>query len=186
MGKLFNSHSLLYAFLAPGYGMDGVISLSPHHLLVNKHFEFKTNGYRALQRLAPRQLTPFREYESYDDGMWGLILRKPIPGTYTVTPSVERQQSRRWHIVEFKGLIDAGAARRKLTPWMDQIMRIECDGLFISGPPQNGSLAFNATTSRSHIFVNFESGTDEQVIDSTLQAMARTGKCRFSYQSDSF
>ena len=166
--------------------MDGVISLSPHHLLVNDHFEFKTNGYRALQRLAPRQLTFFREYESYDEGMWGLILRKPVPGTYTVEPSVERQQSRRWHIVEFKGLIDAGAARRKLTPWMDQIVRVECDGLFVSGPPQNGSLAFNATTGRSHIFFNFESGTDERVIDGALQGMGSASKCQFFYQRSGF
>lgn len=59
-------------------------------------------------------------------------------------------------------------------------------GLFVSGPPQNGSLAFNATTGRSHIFFNFESGTDEQVIDGTLQAMGCAGKCRFSYQPNNF
>ncbi|MDY6878579.1 MAG: hypothetical protein SWK90_20565, partial [Chloroflexota bacterium] len=42
---------LLYAFLALGYGAEGVISLSPHHLLVNDHFEYGADGFAALQRL---------------------------------------------------------------------------------------------------------------------------------------
>jgi hypothetical protein len=177
---------LLYAFLAPGYGMDGVVSLSPYHLLVNDHFEHGTNGYIAVERLDPGQLALFREYGHYDDGMWGLVLWEPVPGTYTVEPAIERRQSRRWHIVEFKGLVDAGTARRELTPWMAHIVRVECTGLFIWGPPQNGGLAFNATTGRSHIFFNFESGTNERVIDSTLQAMGHAGGCRFFYQPSDF
>jgi len=177
---------LLYAFLAPGYGAEGIISLSPHHLLVNDHFEHKTNGYRALQRLDPRQLAFFREHKGYDDGMWGLLLQKPSPGTYTIEAGVERRQSRRWHIVEFTGLVNASTARRKLTPWMDRIVRVECGGLFISGPPQNGGLAFNATTGRAHIFFNFETGTDERVMDSTVEAMGRAGRCRFFYQRGDF
>jgi hypothetical protein len=177
---------LLYAFLAPGYGSDGVISLSPRHLLVNDHFEYETDGYRALRHLDPQRLAFFREYERYDESMWGLVLRDPAPGTYTIEPRVERRQSRRWHIVEFKGLVDASTAQRALTPWMDRIVRVECRGLFISGPPQNGGLAFNATTGRSHIFFNFEVGTDEGVIDGTLQAMARAGGCRFFYQRSGF
>jgi hypothetical protein len=59
----------------------------------------------------------FREYDRYDDGMWGLVLWEPVPGTYTVEAGVERRQSRRWPIVEFKGLVDATAARRVLMPW---------------------------------------------------------------------
>jgi hypothetical protein len=177
---------LLYAFLAPGYGADGVISLSSQHLLVNDHFEYGADGYTALQRFAPRRLAFFREYGHYDDGMWGLVLWEPVAGTYTVEPGVERLQSRHWYIVEFKGLMDADAARRELMPWMDHIVRVECGGLFIWGPPQNGGLEFNATTGRSHIFFNFESGTDEQVIGGTLQAMGRAGGCRFFYQPSSF
>ena len=65
-------------------------------------------------------------------------------------------------------------------------MRVECRGLLIWGPPQNGGLAFNATTGRSHIFFNFESGTDERVIDGTLRAMGHAGGCRFFYQPGSF
>jgi hypothetical protein len=177
---------LLYAFLTPGYGSGGVISLSPHHLLVNDHFVYETDGYEALHCLDPQKLAFFRRYERYDEGMWGLILREPAPGTYTVEPGVERRQSRRWHIVEFKGLVNAGTAQRELAPWMDRIVRVECSGLFISGLPQNGGLAFNATTGRSHIFFNFESGTDERVMHSTVQAMERADGCRFFYQHSSF
>jgi hypothetical protein len=177
---------LLYAFLAPGYGAEGIISLSPHHLLVNDHFEYGADGFAALQRLDSGPLAFFREYDHYDDGTWELILWEPAPGTYTVKPEVVRRQSRRWHIIEFKGLLDAELARRELTPWMAHIVRVECGGLFICGPPQNGGLAFNATTDRSHIFFNFESGTDERVIDGTLQAMGYVSGCRFFYQRSSF
>ncbi|MBN1812879.1 MAG: hypothetical protein JXA14_13670 [Anaerolineae bacterium] len=177
---------LLYAFLAPGYGAEGVISLSPHHLLVNDYFEYGADGFATLQRLDPQQLAFFRDYDHYDDGMWELVLWEPAPGTYTIEPGVERRQSRRWHIAEFKGLVDAELARRELTPWMAHIVRVECRGLFIWGPPQNGGLAFNATTGRSHIFFNFESSTDERVIDGTLQAMGHAGRCRFFYQPGSF
>ena len=69
---------------------------------------------------------------------------------------------------------------------MAHIARVECQGLFIWGPPQNGRLAFNATTGRSHIFFNFESSTDEGVINGTLQAMGRAGGCRFFYQPSNF
>jgi len=186
--ELITEHrrQLLYAFLTPGYGAEGVISLSPKHLLVNDHFEYEIDGYRALQRLDPRQLEFFREYGRYDESMWGLILRESVPGTYTIEAGVERRQSRRWHIVEFKGLVNADTAQRKLTPLMDSIVRVECRGLFISGPPQNGGLAFNATTSRSHIFFNFEIGTDERVMHSTVQAMERAEGCRFFYQRSDF
>lgn len=186
--KLITEHRkhLLYAFLAPEYGVKGMVSLSPHHLLVNDHVEYKVNGYTALRRLDPQQLAPFREYGRYDGSMWELILRKPVPGTYTIAPAVERRQSSRWHIVESKGLVEASTARRTLTPWMDHIVRVECSGLFISGPPQNGGLAFNATTGRSHIFFNFESGTDERIIDGTLRAMGRAGGCQFFYQRSGF
>ncbi len=48
--------------------------------------------------------------------MWGLILREPMPGTYTIEPAVQWRQSRRWHIVEFKGLInfEIGADERAM------------------------------------------------------------------------
>jgi hypothetical protein len=121
--------------------------------LVNDHFEYGTDGFAALQRLDSGPLAFFREYDHYDDGTWELILWEPAPGTYTIKPEVERRQSRRWHIIEFKGLLDAQLARRELTPWMAHIVRVECGGLFIWGPPQNGGLAFNATTGRSHIFL---------------------------------
>ncbi|HUV89893.1 MAG TPA: hypothetical protein VMY80_09585, partial [Anaerolineae bacterium] len=75
---------------------------------------------------------------------------------------------------------------RELAPWMAHIVRVECRGLFIWGPPQNGGLAFNATTGRSHIFFNFESGTDEHVIDGTLRAMSEQGGCQFGYQPSNF
>lgn len=177
---------ILYAYLTPDYGAAGVISLSPSHLLVNDHFEYETDGYQALQRLSPRRLAFFREYGHYDVSMWGLILREPVAGTYTVEASVERRQSRRGHIVEFKGLVNASIARRELTPWMDSIVRVECNGLFISGPPQNGGLAFNATTGRSHIFFNFEVGTDGRVMHTTVQAMERADGSRFFYQPSDF
>ena len=177
---------LLYAFLAPGYGTDGVISLSPRHLLVNDHFEYGADGCAALERLDPQRLAFFREYARYDSSMWELVVQEPAPDTRTVEAGVERQQSRRWHIVEFKGLVDAGVAWRELTPWMAHIVRVECRGLFIWGPPQNGGLAFNATTGRSHIFFNFESGTDGRVIDSTLRAMSHVSGCRFFYQPSGF
>ena len=59
---------LSYAFLAPGYGAEGILSLSPRHLLINYYLECKTNGVRALQRLDAQRLRPFEEYEGYDEG----------------------------------------------------------------------------------------------------------------------
>jgi hypothetical protein len=173
---------LLYAFLAPEYGMEGVLSLSPRHLLANDLFKYEVDGYQALKRLPSRHLAFFRRYGQYSENMWGLILQEPTPGTYTIEPGIERRESRRWHILELTGLVDAGEAYRALMPWMDRIVRVEVGGLFISGPPHNGGLAFNATTDRSHIFFNFESGTEERVMQTTVQTMEQVRGCRFFYQ----
>ena len=110
---------LSYAFLAPGYGAGGILSLSPRHLLINDYLEYRTNGVRALQRLDPWRLKPFEEYEGYDEGEWSLFLRKPVPGTYTIEAGVERRTSRRWHILEFEGVVDSRVAEKELTPWME-------------------------------------------------------------------
>lgn len=92
-------------------------------------------------------------------------------------------EHRQWRTDHAGGCV--GVGKRRVPGWTRR-RALKCSGLFVSGPPQNGGLAFSATTGRSHIFFNFEVGTDRRVMGSTVWAMGRAGRCQFFYQSSDF